>query len=383
MPAHRILLLCLPLAVVSTAGAQASGQPVTLVREATIDASTSDLSPIGWLMVASDGTIAISQPQDYNIRFFSRTGVPIGSFGRKGKGPGEFEAMTLHGWIADTLWIGDFTTHRITLIAPGRSLVRSNMWPPGVRSADPARPLPVYAGTPIHAAYSDGSVVVIGIPANTSAPAWMNRPPGMHQPFLRVSRDGVFQRVVMWMHTWDDTCRIETTNGVYPRPLCFQPFWAVSKRGGLFVTAQVERADQANDFVRALAVSAAGDTVFSRLLAVRRERVPAGVADSIRRAFEATLNRATRAPVDPVDMPTVYPPFVQALVAVDEKTVWFERGVATGDREWMLVDLSGQPAASLRVPRSLELKAVSLDRVWAIEKDSDGLERIIVLRVQR
>jgi hypothetical protein len=383
MSAHRIMLHGLVLIFSATAAAQGSGKPLTLVREAMIDASTSDLSPIGWLTVSSDGTIAISQPQDYNIRFFSRTGTPIGMFGRKGQGPGEFGAMTLHGWLADTLWIGDFTTYRITLIAPGGSLVRSNMWPQKVRSVDPSHPLPAYIGTPIHAYYRDGSVIVIGIPSSAPVPAWMNRPSGMFQPFLRVSKDGAFQRVVMWMHDWDDKCRIGTSKGVYPRPLCFQPFWAVSQHGGAFVTAQVERSDQAHDFVRALAVNANGDTLFSRLLPVRRDRVAAQVADSIRRAFENMLGKATRAPVDPVEIPDVYPPFVQALVAVDEKTVWFERGVAIGEREWMLVDMSGQSVASLRVPRSLELKAVSIDRVWAIEKDNDGLERIVVLRVQR
>ena len=149
------------------------------------------------------------------------------------------------------------------------------------------------------------------------------------------------------------------------------------------MTVQVERSDQSNDFVRAVAVNASGDTLFSKLLSLHRERVLATVRDSIRRAFENTLSKAIRAPVDPVEIPDVYPPFVQALVAVDEKSVWLERGVAIGDREWMLVDMSGQPAASLRVPRSLELKAVSIDRVWAIEKDNDGLERVIVLRVQR
>ena len=118
-------------------------------------------------------------------------------------------------------------------------------------------------------------------------------------------------------------------------------------------------------------------------MSVRRERVPGPVSDSVKRAFENARSKSTRAPVDPVEIPHVYPPFVQALVANDEKTVWFEKGIAVGDREWLIVDRTGQPIASMRVPRRLDLKIVSMDRVWAIERDADGLESIVVYRVQR
>jgi hypothetical protein len=119
------------------------------------------------------------------------------------------------------------------------------------------------------------------------------------------------------------------------------------------------------------------------MVPVRRERVPEAVRDSVKRAFENALAKATRAPVSPVEIPEVYAPFVQGLVANDEKTVWFEKGIAVGEREWLIVDRSGQPIASVRVPRRLDLKVVGMDRVWGIERDSDGLESIVVLRVQR
>lgn len=376
----RVNAAAIALLALSGSHVGAQSTPVLrLVREVRIDAGGHDLSPIGWLLVSNDGTIIISQPQDHNIRFFARSGAALGSFGRKGQGPGEFVDMTLSGWVGDTLWIGDFSTQRITLIAAGGTLIRSSMWPQGARATDPSRPVPKFIATPIHSFYRDGSVGVFAIPSSDPIPAWMKQPPGTYQVFLRISKEGVFQRVIVWGYEWDNWCRV----GAFHRPFCFLALWTVSRRGGVFATAKVERSDQATDFVRVIAVSENGDTVFSRLVPVRRERVPEAVRDSVKRAFENALARATRAPVNPVEIPEVYAPFVQGLVANDEKTVWFEKGIAVGEREWLIVDQSGQPIASVRVPRRLDLKVVSMDRVWGIERDSDGLESIVVLRVQR
>jgi hypothetical protein len=370
------------IALLAVAGAHAEAQSMPalhLVSDVRIDAADHDLSPISWLLVSNDGTIAVSQAQDHNIRFFSRSGVALGSFGRKGQGPGEFVDMTLAGWVGDTLWVGDFSTQRITLIAPGGTLVRSHLWPQGARAADASRPVPKFIATPIHGFYGDGSVAVIAIPSSDPIPAWMKQPPGTYHPFLRVRKDGVVQHVIIWGYEWDNWCRVAGSH----RPLCFLALWTVSRRGGVFATAKVERSEQANDFVRVIAVRENGDTIFTRLVPVRRERVPAAVRDSVKRVFENAVRKATRAPVDPVDIPEVYAPFVQGLVANDEKTVWFEKGIAVGEREWLVVDRSGQPVASVRVPRRLDLKVVSMDRVWAIERDADGLESIVVFRVQR
>ena len=207
----------------------------------------------------------------------------------------------------------------------------------------------------------------------------MKQPAGTWMPFIHISKDGVFLRVVLWTHEPNRLCRAEGVE----RPLCFQPFWVVSKRGRVFAVAQVERSDQANDFVRTLAVNERGDTLFTRVFPVQRRRIPAVVRDSVGRAFQALLTKSRGVPVYRVEVPEVYPAFVQGIVATDEKTIWFERGIAVGDREWMIVDMSGEPVAMLRVPRRFELKAVSADAVWGTERDADGLESIVVYRISR
>ena len=57
--------------------------------------------------------------------------------------------------------------------------------------------------------------------------------------------------------------------------------------------------------------------------------------------------------------------------------------MTTGDRVWHVFDLNGRALSAIRVPRSVQLQVVSLERVWGTERDADGLESIVTLRVQR
>jgi hypothetical protein len=384
MPCRTKLSVVLLLVAMSPSLAQTTVPEWRLARETLIDAAGHDLSPIHWLAVANDGTIAVSQEQDFNVRFFSSRGTPTLTFGRKGTGPGEFEAMTLHGWVGDTLWVGDFGARRLTLLRPAGTLVRTQLLPSGISFPETTpRPVPKFLAFPPWAMYGDGSVLVVAYPTGEQVPSWMNRPPGTLQGFLRVRRDGVFERVVTWAYEWSDACRVETNGRTLPRPLCVQPFYAVSRRGSLVVTVRTERSDAQNDYVRVTSVNARGDTLFANLLSEARQRVPRQVADSVRDAFVSLVRRRTPGAAVSVDIPDSYPPYEQAIVSSDDKHVWLERGVAVGDRLWKVFDLTGRTIGSVRVRRAVQLRAVSLERVWATERDADGLESIAVYRVIR
>jgi len=332
------------------------------------------------LAVANDGTIAISQEQDFHVKFFSPRGVPSRTFGRKGKGPGEFGAMRLHGWLGDTLWVGDMEALRFTLISPQGRLVRSVMWPPGVRFPETTpRPLPSFIFAVPWAVYRDGAVLVFAYPSGEVVPDWMRRPSGTLAPFLRVSGDGTYKRTVAWVYPSDPACQISTRAGSASKPLCFRPFWAVSRQGGVVFTANIERSDAQNDYMRAIAVNADGGTLFAKLLTVPRQRVSRAVADSI----QSLISKSSRTPGASIELPDFFPPFEQAIVAVDEKTIWLESGVTTGDRVWSIIDLAGRTVGTVRVPRNTQLRVVSMERVWATERDADGLESIAVYQVIR
>lgn len=89
------------------------------------------------------------------------------------------------------------------------------------------------------------------------------------------------------------------------------------------------------------------------------------------------------APAISVKLPDVFPPVVQAIVARDEQSVWLEGGVATGDRIWHILDVTGRAVGTVRVPRATELRVVTMERTWAIERDRDGVESIVIYRLRR
>ena len=377
--ARRMLLWLAFSASMSVAQAPAE-QTFTLQREVFIDAADNDLSPITWLAVGRDGSIAISQHQDLNIRFYSSRGVSTGTFGRKGHGPGEFAYMNMHGWVGDTLWVADLETRRFTFISTSGALLRTQPWPQGVVFPENApQPRPSFLGVPPWAFYRDGKILTAAYPAREMIPDWMKRPKGTFMPFLRMGSDGLFDRIVAWTPDWGPECSV----GNFTKPLCFRPFWAVSPHGGVLVTAHVERSDARNDYVRTVAVNQDGDTLFTNAISVPLQRIPRNVADSIRDGFLKSASKSSPGQVIELPLPEVFPPFAKGLVASDEKTIWLESGVTSGDRLWRILDLSGRSVGIVRVPRSVDLRVVTLDRVWATVRDQDGLESIAVFRVQR
>lgn len=74
----------------------------------------------------SDGRIVIANRGTLEVRIYDVDGGFLGSFGRKGEGPGEFSYMELAGVLAgDTIVISDLDLRRITLFHPDRGFVRS------------------------------------------------------------------------------------------------------------------------------------------------------------------------------------------------------------------------------------------------------------------
>lgn len=83
-------------------------------------------------VVLSNGTIVVSDRT--RIVYYDARGTFLGSFGRKGGGPGEFQSIsTMCVRKGDTLQVSDGGIHRTTIIGPDRAMVRIV---PGRRAAE-------------------------------------------------------------------------------------------------------------------------------------------------------------------------------------------------------------------------------------------------------
>lgn len=73
----------------------------------------------------SDGRIAIADAHDASVRLFDASGKPLGTVGRRGDGPGEFQTPT---WVrqcgADSLFVWDAFQGRVTVLDGAGRYVR-------------------------------------------------------------------------------------------------------------------------------------------------------------------------------------------------------------------------------------------------------------------
>ncbi len=357
-----------------------------LTREMKIDAAEHDLTPItppGGLTVGPNGTIAFSQNQDGTVRFFDARGRPLGSFGRKGQGPGEFMTTSRFAWVGDTLLASDASTRRFTIISPDRKLVRTIPWlasaalPPKA-GAEPPR---LRVSIP-QMRYADGSQLVSLTPATGSAaPDWPGgEKPGT--PFARVDSLGAFQRLIGWRPNVDCFQSYDAGNGPGSGrlniPFCAQALDEAAPDGSRFFIAFVEQGTPA---FRVTAFDQSGDTVFTRRLPYQPIMISSATRDSAR-AARARGTTGQREAAAKMQIPETHPPYLRLLAGRDG-TAWLERSTGRGEHSWIVLDASGNPHGVVTVPATLRIMAVTRDLAWAIETDADGLQHVVRYRVSR
>jgi 6-bladed beta-propeller len=73
------------------------------------------LSRVTDLVVGPDGRIYLTQAYQPEVLVLSQNGEPIDRIGREGKGPGEFQAPGMLGFVGDDLWVQDLLLGRVTV----------------------------------------------------------------------------------------------------------------------------------------------------------------------------------------------------------------------------------------------------------------------------
>ena len=355
-----------------------------LVRDLRIDAVENDLSPIGFLAVAPNGTIAVTQQQDRHLRYFDASGKSLGTFGRQGQGPGEFMNVGRTTWIADTLVVFDVMNRRLTLISPDRKFIRvvsmqvtvSLRPKPGVDSP-PAQ----FSALPTSLA-ADGSMIVSpSLPQGPAAPDW---PGGAKEgsPLVRVDAAGVVQNVVAWRPETKCSVPFDAGGGMgtgfMAIPFCATVLFDYAADGRRLVLSWVEPGAQPQ--FRVAAFRANGDTLFNRTYSYQQNRIPKAEKDSVLAA--RSRNPQMRAALEKAQLPEYYPPLSRVLLGADE-TTWLELTTREGERTWQMLDARGNQSAQLKVPRNLRIAVATRSTIWATETDDDGLQHIVRYRVNR
>lgn len=371
--------------------ADVSGDPVPgstprieLTQDFRIDGYDAELLPISWLGASPGGTTVLVHAQNGTIRFFDDQGRELGTFGREGEGPGEFRRALRGGWKGDTLWISDTALRRVTLVSPGRELLRT--LPPLVAArpspSDSAR-LPTFPFAFPYALYADDEMFVSAIGAAND--------PKVEaiggSLFLRVSADGVIQRVVLRRPANEGSVGMDLPGGGVASvsvPFFPGPHWTVSPDGARVATLVTDVEGDEGGTYTLRVYDAMGDAIFTRAVPFEGEPIDDARVDSVleARAESARLPemaRAYRTDV-PGRVPPVYPPVEDLRIDGDHR-IWIELRATEEGSRWVLLDPEGRGLGWLLLPANTSLGTARGDAVWAVERDELDVESVVRFRM--
>ncbi len=356
---------------------------LTLIEERRIDANTADLSGVGYLLVAENGDIIVTQSQDKLLKVFRPDGSTT-TMGRSGGGPGEFDRLTRAGWLGDSIWVLDPGLSRISIFGPDYAFARSFRSPETGLNPDPSASYSVY----VQAVLPGGDVRgLISLHPGTTPPPWLADLDSASKPSVRLTPTG--EPVVRLAVDQPDRCFISWTIGASGSGALRLPYCAERISTGWEATVPLVFVDQEavigdSGSYRVTVIAPDGDTTFARSYPYRPIAVTQAMMDSAR------ARQAERDAMSPpstyqgrpeITFPASLPPIRKVLLGRDG-TVWLEEEDNAPQHRWVALAPGGEQVASVELPPNVTLRAADRDRLWTLERDADDLESIVVFRLE-
>lgn len=375
----RILAALIATLHVATAGAQ-SPRPSTqrLTEIQRISGAEHDLSVVGSVTRAADGTIWISQPQDGQILGY-RVGVEGRRvLGRRGQGPGEFAIVSGFANAAGRIWVYDGQLRRLTRLedAPGQVTTMPVSMPTGLGTASS-----VVAVTPGFAIHRTG-----GGPRYLGASP---DPEGDPVVLFATELNGSGSRVLASFRSRPCGLTARTGNGrsTVGTPFCHRAIIGTSPNGAFLVVAE--------PFVERKSTTGVTVTLYSTVRGLRRTSshllgesvIPRTVRDSAADALRARTRPETKQLNDAIlsdDLiPTTYPP-VQGVVVADDGTAWVTfRSGSRGEYGVLVIRSDGTSAGPVPLSAGSRIGWADERMALVVEEQEDGLQDVVLYRLSR
>jgi hypothetical protein len=358
-----------------------------LKQDITIEAIAHDLSNVGAVTFSSGGILAVSQPQDFRILLFDQWGQAVGSFGRRGEGPGEFRTTNAFlSWHADTLWIMENGVHRVTHMGPDFKLLRTSPLPVNVHAPSDADAMPFLAGSAfVGGILADGTLVMTAfIPPGVTVPQWLPIRRQNSALFLHTTSDGRLIRELGTLEGEAESARcsrmVGRTGGSISIPLCATPKWAIAASGEAVVFVTVPQNTNGRAVMRIIAIgSSRGDTLFNRLYTYSPRPISKRVVDSIRsrQMVRAGSSVPLREAWSALVFPAQYPPVERVFVGSDGLIWLMEPDVSLPVRRWTAVNMKGELIGTTELPANVVIRESRLGVAWGTIEDADGLQSLV------
>lgn len=375
------------LAAQSTPGF--SPPPVTFTRVGSITSESTPGEPwvgIGAAQMDRSGGLYVAFPADNTIRHFSSNGRLLRSFGRKGRGPGEFERLAAIGWLADTLWALDRSGQRFELFSPTGEHLRTQ-----AALATTHDGYGVYSAAMLQGGWIayNGSLYADALLANRPrvTPMLVVQPPtGSRKEYARIAT-GTLTLAMPKSGTLSGT-------GRDAQRLNADGLVRIAPDGRFLVTVDREPKPAGGMAQYSVGIIAPnGTTLVQRTFKVaatrvRREHVEAFVA-SYTEGMRSGPRGRTRFPsessardylMDQLALPNTYPAVSGVFVGSDH-SIWL-RGLDLGQpsTEWTVLNANLEPQFRVTLPTEFAPKAATRESLWGTSLDEDDVPYLIHFR---
>lgn len=338
----------------------------------------------GWfraLSVGPEGHVYTLHPESQLVRVHDETGRLVRKIGGQGEGPGEFSSAAVLGFLADTLWVFDHGTYRISYFdARTGELIESVRAPVDLGEGsgeDPPRPFGLLPdGTMLARTMAWSRQVASGEITETVMFRW--------------TRDGELIDTLTVIPLTNTTWELSPPGGGY-WSYQSQPF-ANAELVSLSPTRpEIVRVDrsppspESRPMFHVTKSTYAGDTVFRHSFPYEPVPLDAAVVDSVVRIrAEEMSERTDYAPGEvrswardalytPDNLPSV-----EAVIVGMDGAVWLQ---LTDDREgpleWFGLAPDGATLGAVEVPRAFRLLAATADRWWGSLTDELDVPYIV------
>jgi len=384
-PIIRSLLLgyALALGVAPVAG-QVSGRipEWTLERGVTIgsvDDPVYGLSGVGGVLADAEHVFVL-QPQDGNVRVFSRAGEFVRDLGRRGAGPGEFTRPNGMGWHGSRLWVRDPMSGRLTFfdVATGEAeTIQYRADVPG--SMQRWIPFAVLANGQVVAS-AEVTTAPGGLMAASEVPFIVTELDGaLRDTLARQSIVGLIRRITAGMAVGESWI-------VSPIQDQDMITFAPDGSSGVVVKRQSWDGRTSPAEFEVTRIDLHGDTVYRRSIEYEPRPVPPDffddrIASSMDDPNVNNRRAHARALREFYEQHRYFPP-VEFVVVGNDGTVWLAglRG-EDGEREWLVLDSSGSAIGRLRPPGGILF--ADLTECWVVERDAFDIPYVVQYDIVR
>ena len=332
------------------------------------------------LVVARDGSIFARVQQDASIFAYRPDGTFIRNIGRKGEGPGEFQFAVAHGLLADTLWIGDFPTSRIS---------RMHLNGKHITTSATAFPAADGRGTPVRvSAMMRGGYAAGMLPRKRQGQCEIG---GIPVVIARLPRLAKHDTIAM---VQPNNLSIPCIGDWAFQAVPHSPAVTFASDGSGIATLSWSDREPGRFNVTRRAPD--GRLLWSRSMKVAREvEIPRSVRDSIVESILARAHpqidaairdhRVTGSPKSLVeralDIPRYYPPVRRVLIGIDG-TTWVEQSLDLAGGTWIVLDANGTMLFRVLLPADIIVHQASAADIWGVKVDSLGIASMLKHHIQ-